>query len=149
MRASGQEKRAMTDKPRELRPITARPFELIINRDFRSPKCKHRGMRIDANHRRVTCGSCGAELDAFQVLCDLATDWEGFDDSERALKSEIAMLEKRLEIIKELEKNGRARVLRRHLKKLTGWERRQFVEQLARIGWPHDGTEPDDTEVKP
>lgn len=75
-------------------------------------KCDKRKFVIDTDNRRVTCSSCGAVVDPYDALYDLAhADEERNRQVERLLeqRKEIASYKPHLVVIKNLEKNYRGR----------------------------------------
>lgn len=79
----------------------------------RSGYCGHRHHRdVDPDKRTVTCRGCGAQLDPFQCLLDVAN---AGDRREQKLKELLRMTEAaeaRLEELLRQERNARARVRR-------------------------------------
>ena len=95
-----------TDGDVVLAPI----IDLAIRRkDF----CPHnrRKRHVDANRRTVEC-ECGAQLDPFDVLLAVATEHENRTARLKQLDAEIKRAQERLDEIKRLEANARARVRR-------------------------------------
>lgn len=105
-------------------------------------KCKNRTFIIDTDNRRVTCGQCGAVIDPYDALYDIAFEDERRNESlerMRAQAEEIANYKPYLKVIKRLEKDYRGRKMlpncpRCHqpfyLEELTSWTGRKFAEAL-------------------
>lgn len=106
-------------------------------------KCSNRKYVIDSNNRRVYCSSCGAVVDPYDALYDLA-----FEDEERTKQVEILLEQQKrianykpwLKVIKRLESQYRGnKVLPTcprcsepfYLEELTMWLGKPFAE--ARI----------------
>ncbi|MEG0380334.1 MAG: hypothetical protein RR603_01390 [Kurthia sp.] len=73
-------------------------------------KCVAKKFVIDTDNRRVTCSSCGAQLDAFDAMYAMASDWERIQkEMEIVFEQRKALNEYKphLRIIKELESKTR------------------------------------------
>lgn len=73
-------------------------------------KCQNRKFVIDTDNKRVTCASCGAVINPYDALYDLAYQYEEYNRQvERLLKQrkEIAAYKPHLVVIKRLEKEYR------------------------------------------
>lgn len=67
--------------------------------------CSHARMELDTKARSVACGTCGQQLDAFQILLDYAVrerNWRHYD-------VELRELSKKLEELKAEEQRVKAR----------------------------------------
>lgn len=96
-------------KPAELRPKGDYPFQLIVNRDG---YCAHASRLVCHYARTVECKKCGAKLDPFDVLMEVARDHNRWETSYRTLAADIRAAESRIKLLKRLEENARARAKR-------------------------------------
>ncbi len=101
---------ALPEKPRELRRKDDLPFQLVVNNT--GAHCSHVSRHVDARRRTVSCGECGAPLDTFGVLLDVAQDHDRFAQSLRRARIDSRAAEDRIELLKRLESNARARAKR-------------------------------------
>jgi len=93
----------------EIRPTNA-TLELIVSNA--GQPCLHKRSNVDAGLRAVSCADCGAELCAFDVLLKVATHHQKRHEQLMELAIRIKATTSRLEQIKRLESNARARVKR-------------------------------------
>ena len=98
----------LTPKTVELRPKATTSIELIV--DNTGKPCLHHKTVIDRWQRRVTCKTCDATLDPFDVLLGLAQESARYSEDLARTKAEIRGASSRLELLKRLEQNARARV---------------------------------------
>lgn len=73
-------------------------------------KCKAKKFVVDTDNRRITCSSCGAPIDAYDAMYEMAKDWERIQaDLERVFAQKKALddYKPHLRIIKELELKSR------------------------------------------
>lgn len=82
-----------------------------------SKYCRHAGKTIDPNDRSLRCADCGAPLDVFDALHEIARDRDAMVYRRREMKRQISELEKRIVELKRVEGNARDRV-KRLIKKL-------------------------------
>lgn len=87
--------------------------QLRINRGIRKIcKCDNRKFVIDTTNRRVTCSSCGAIIDPYEAIVDIASQHEEFNRQVEHLLDQRIELEKykpHLWVIKSLESSYRGR----------------------------------------
>lgn len=80
-----------------------------VAKDPREPWCSHKRVRL-SEARRVYCRDCKREVPAFDVLEDLAHDWERYmhtrEDAQKRSKTAQANL---IELLR-LERNAKSRV---------------------------------------
>lgn len=104
----------MTDKPRdfpvEIRKAAALPIKLVV--DNTGAYCRHYPRHVRANTRSVVCGTCGAPLDAFDCLLEVARNHEHFEWNRRKAHADIKAAEARLKELERLEANARGRLRR-------------------------------------
>ncbi len=74
--------------------------------------CQHRRVLVDENKRTAECGDCKALLDPFQELLNVARRHERIGYELGAAKRETKALQSRIELMKRLEANARARLKR-------------------------------------
>ncbi|WP_305153875.1 hypothetical protein [uncultured Clostridium sp.] len=81
--------------------------QIRINRGLdKICKCRYRKFILDTTNKKVLCASCGAEVEAYEALCELAEQ-----DEEKTRQLEILLEQKKkldnykpwLKVIKELE----------------------------------------------
>ena len=73
-------------------------------------KCQTKKFVLDTKNRRVTCRSCGAPIDAFDAMYEMARDWERIHEELENVFEQRKMLDNykpHLRIIKELEAKTR------------------------------------------
>lgn len=71
--------------------------------------CFHRQYQLDEYSKAVTCGSCGAPLEAFQVLLDYAhreRHWRHLDGEAREAEKRLAELKAEERKVKARTKNA-------------------------------------------
>ena len=78
--------------------------------------CSHASRIIDPNVRALRCDECGAQLDAFDCLLQIARDADHLAFRKKELKRQIAKLTARVEELKRVESNARARLKRLSIK---------------------------------
>lgn len=87
--------------------------QIRINRGLEKLcKCKKRKYVIDSTNRRITCNGCGAEVDPYEAMLDLAGRYEEYNQQvERLLEQRkmIAQYKPHLVVIKKLEKQYRGK----------------------------------------
>jgi hypothetical protein len=76
------------------------------------PYCFHRHVLVWQDRPRVDCKTCGATLDAHQVLLDYANKERSFYWKNEEAKRLLAEMNKRIEDLKREERNLKARVKR-------------------------------------
>lgn len=75
-------------------------------------KCKNRKFVIDTDNRRITCNGCGAVIDPYDALYDLAHQDEQRNNQVENLleqRKQIVNYKPHLVVIKSLEKQYRGR----------------------------------------
>jgi hypothetical protein len=75
--------------------------------------CPHHHTRLEPNSRRVFCRDCGDELDAYEVLSNIAHDGDRIEQHRDQLRNQVASLEARVEELKREERNAKGRKRRR------------------------------------
>lgn len=118
--------------------------QLRINRGIEKfCKCEKRTFIIDPKNRRVNCESCGAVVDAYEAMYELASKGERLQQSvERMLeqRKQIANYKPWLKVIKNLEKQYRGKKMIPncprcsepfYLEELVRWTGKQYAD--ARI----------------
>lgn len=100
---------ALPVRPTEIRPKDS-PITLIV--DNTGKYCSHGAIRVCERSRSVKCGTCGAPLDAFDSLLQTARLHDRQAQQLANYRKDIAAAVKRLEHIKRLENNARARLKR-------------------------------------
>lgn len=101
---------ALPPQPVDLRPKGDVPFRLLVN--DKSPWCDHGAREVDSRRRTVTCKRCGALLDAFDVLHEVARDHVRFAESLNRAKIDCRAAEARIQFLKRMEDNARSRLKR-------------------------------------
>lgn len=71
--------------------------------------CLHRLTRLEQEARRVYCRECGREVPAFDVLWDLAREWERYIEGRLMAKRRLASVEERLADLERAERNAKNR----------------------------------------
>ena len=106
-------------------------------------KCKNRKFVMDTDNRRINCASCGAIVDPYDALYDIAyQDEERTSQVEHLLsqRKEIAAYKPWLVIIKRIEENYRGHKMIPncprcrepfYLEELVSWTGKQYAD--ARI----------------
>jgi hypothetical protein len=74
--------------------------------------CRHHRFQLDATARRVYCGDCEGEIDAFDALKILADMFERVNGRYKHASAEAKRVEARLQELKRQERNAKARVRR-------------------------------------
>lgn len=74
--------------------------------------CPHTQAEVDEYARIVTCAKCGAPLDPFGVVLNLAREENRFGVSIQRLRAEQKRLSDSVEDLKREERNTRARLRR-------------------------------------
>ena len=72
--------------------------------------CRHHQYLVDEAHRTVTCGQCGALIDAFEVLLEYANKerhWRQSEAEERKVTKRISELEEQERRIKARTRSAR------------------------------------------
>ncbi|MGN7311501.1 hypothetical protein ACTHQ4_10385 [Alkalicoccobacillus gibsonii] len=118
--------------------------QLRVNRGLEKIcKCKQRKFIVDAKNRRVNCGSCGAVVDPYDAMYEMATKGERFQEQVQSLldqRKQIMDYKPWLVVIKKLEKKYRGKKMLPccprctepfYLEELTSWTGKPFAD--ARI----------------
>ncbi|HET9954137.1 MAG TPA: hypothetical protein VFQ61_06520 [Polyangiaceae bacterium] len=105
-----EESATVVQHPTALRPKTDLPFELIVNRG--GPVCYHDRRIVDSTLREVRCAACKASLDPIAVLTSIAQDHERYSRALKNARTECNAAEARIQLLKRLEANARARARR-------------------------------------
>jgi hypothetical protein len=71
--------------------------------------CPHHHTVLDAEPRRVTCDDCGREVDAFDVLHEIARGWERFNEGRREAERRSEVAQANLDELLRAERNAKAR----------------------------------------
>lgn len=98
-----------TEAPAELRKQPS--FTLVV--DNTGQFCTHDAMLVCKRQRRVTCVTCGATLDPFDVLNRMTEEYDRWETNKRFLKQDVAKAEHRLAELKSLERNAVSRLKRK------------------------------------
>jgi hypothetical protein len=96
----------------DLRIVDGGDAEVPVVRQPRQRFCRHGRFRLDETARRVYCGECEQEVDAFGALYAIATMFERVNSQYKHAQAEAKHVEQRLEELKRLERNAKARVRR-------------------------------------
>lgn len=73
--------------------------------------CKHpRPLVLDQEAHELRCAECGQTLDIFDFLFDLTAKWESFNNGYRAARQQEKATLARVENLKRLERNAKARI---------------------------------------
>lgn len=103
-------------------------------------QCQKRKFVLDTDNRRVTCRSCGAVVEPYEAILDLARQREEYvRQTERLLeqRKEIASYKPHLVVIKSLEQQYRGKKMLPccprcnepfYLEELVRWQGRQFAD---------------------
>lgn len=83
-----------------------------VTRRTRTGYCRHQRFQLDCGSRRVYCGACEQEVDAFDALHTLAGMFERVNSRYKAASAEAKRVEARLADLKRQESNAKARVRR-------------------------------------
>jgi hypothetical protein len=100
--------------------------------------CGHRRVLIDDNHRTVECGDCNALLDPFAELSKVAHRHERIAFDLKAAKRETKALTSRVDLLKRIENNARARLKRLVGELPTKQDFDDLLDDTLRA-WSHDG----------
>lgn len=73
------------------------------------PTCWHHRTELDGEARRVHCRDCGREVPAFDVLSDLARDWERYIHGRKEAERRCKVVEALLSDLLRDERNAKAR----------------------------------------
>src|SRR5579862_4512772 len=84
-------------------PVVRRP---------RAKFCRHHRFQLDGGSRRVYCGDCEQEVDAYEALDIMANMFERVNGRYKRAAIEARRIEVRLEELKRQERNAKARVRR-------------------------------------
>ncbi|MDY0395401.1 hypothetical protein ACFSMW_13410 [Virgibacillus halophilus] len=115
--------------------------QIRINRGLEKIcKCEKRKFMIDTKNRRITCQSCGAVVDPYEAMYELAMNGERLQEQVENLleqRKQIADYKPWLVTIKKLEKQYRGRKMLPccprcsepfYLEELTTWNGKQFAD---------------------
>jgi len=103
-------------------------------------KCKVRGFVVDEENKEVTCNKCGARVDPFEAMADLATHYDKLGkqvDELYAQRKQLSEYKPHLLVVRELEKRYRGKTelptcphCRRgfYIEEITHWTNRRFEE---------------------
>lgn len=80
-----------------------------VAKDERQPWCRHKRVRL-TEARRVYCRDCKREVPAFDVLDDLAHDWERYMHTREDAQARSKTAQANLTELLRLERNAKARV---------------------------------------
>lgn len=106
-------------------------------------KCKGRKFTVDEQNRRITCNSCGAVVDPYDAMYELATNGDKLQKQVEHLleqRKQILSYKPWLVAIKKIEKQYRGRKMIPncprcsepfYLEELTSWSGKPFAD--ARI----------------
>jgi hypothetical protein len=99
------------------------------NRRHELGACRHRFQKklVDRDRRRVVCDGCAAELDAMDVLIELADDHVNRRRTAKSLQKEIDQAAAKLEETKKEERKAKARLRNAKRKDLVIEERRRIM----------------------
>jgi hypothetical protein len=96
-----------------------RPYDDAVKPPAEKPDyvfggCYHRlyGARLDVEAKRLYCGGCGVEINAFDWIEWYIEQWKHQNTRYRQAKQQADETEKRLASLQRLERNARARVRR-------------------------------------
>jgi len=116
--------------------------QIRINRGLdKVCSCKNRKYEIDTTNRRITCSSCGAMIEAYEAMLDLANRWEYMNKQIENLleqRKQIMNYKPWLVVIKYLEKNYRGRKMLPvcpecnepfYLEELTKWVAKEYADK--------------------
>jgi len=78
----------------------------------RGKYCPHTQSSVDRYQRIVECVKCGALLDPFDVVLDLAQEEDRYTTSIQRLRKENERLDKDIQELKRQERNAKARLRR-------------------------------------
>jgi hypothetical protein len=85
--------------------------QLRINRGLEKLcKCKKPSYLIDTKNRRVVCATCGAVVDPYEAIYQVAMHWEDINETMQRMKEQrqrLAEYKPWLKVIKRLEKDYR------------------------------------------
>lgn len=99
--------------PEGLRVIDGGGDDPPLVRRPRDRRCSHnQRFEVSETTRRVYCGDCDQEVDAIDVLLNLARRRERLVHAAKSAKAEARRVEARLEDLKREERNARARLAR-------------------------------------
>lgn len=73
-------------------------------------RCRHKHIRLDEDAHRAYCQGCDVEVDPFAFLLTLAHEWERYSRHRQEAERKATSAHTRLEEIRRLERNARARV---------------------------------------
>lgn len=107
-------------------------------------KCNKRKFVIDTDNRRITCNSCGAVVDPYEAMLDLAGQHEEYNRQAEYLleqKKQITKYKPWLRVIKNLESHYRGHQMLPvcprcseafYLEELTSWVGKKFGDALIK-----------------
>jgi len=103
-------------------------------RRFDHEHCKHpRPLSLDVEAHQLVCQKCGQALDAFDFLLDLTSRWERFNAGYRAARQQEKAALARVETLKRLERNAKARIRKQGVT-ITTADARAARDQLRALG---------------
>jgi PHP family Zn ribbon phosphoesterase len=109
---------------------------LRINRNIEKRcKCENRTFVVDANNRSVHCGECGARVEPYDALYELATFYERLEEQVRRLleqRRQILNYKPHLVVIRELEQRYRGK---NYLPTCPHCDQAFYLEDLLSTMW--------------
>ncbi|WP_449355653.1 hypothetical protein ACUL41_07935 [Virgibacillus natechei] len=119
--------------------------QIRINRGMEKVcKCKKRKYMLDTRNRRVMCSSCGAIMDPYDAMYDMASRWEQMNqqvDYMLEQRKQIINYKPWLRAIRYLEKQYRGKKMIPecprcnipfYLEELNSWTGREFADVRIR-----------------
>lgn len=104
-------------------------------------KCQDRNFVVDSENREVTCGKCGARLDPFDSLAELARSRERITNENRRLleeRKQIINYKPHMLVFRGLEKEYRGKKMIPYcphchrgffFEEISGWTNREMEER--------------------
>lgn len=120
---------------------------LRINRDVtKICRCYDRGFVVDTQNGMVTCNKCGAWVDPFEAITELARHRERIKDENRRLleeRKQIVNYKPHMLTFRNLEKHYRNKEMLPvcphchrgfYFEEITSWTNREYEERRRKVG---------------
>ena len=84
--------------------------QVSFERRYEPRFCRHRAKWIDQASRKVGCSNCGEELDPFNELVSISSEWATYKRAGEEYKKDCLAVQERLVDLQRQERNAKARL---------------------------------------